>query len=115
MAKSYIINVLGTVTLHSYLPCTPANAETICADLLEGTYAVYEATTEVGSDNGVTLAYDANVQFRNSGTGQRNYLKMIVKSTVSPDDIQTALKGLTINGILIDEVVVLRYAPLTFA
>ena len=113
--KSYIINQLGSVTLHSYLPCNAVNAETICADLLDGTYAVYEATTEVGSDNGVTVAYDASVQFRDSNTGKKGYWKGIVKSTVSPDDMQVAFKGLTINGILIDEVVVLRYSPLTFA
>lgn len=115
MSKSYIINQLGSVALHSYLPCTPANAETICADLLDGTYAVYEATTEVGSDNGVVLAFDATVQFRDSTTGKKGYWKAIVKSTISPDDIQVAFKGLTINGILIDEVVVLRYSSLTFA
>lgn len=113
--KSYIVNQLGSVTLHSYLPMSPANAETVCADLLDGTYAVYEATTEVGSDNGVTLAFDANVQFRNSTTGKKGYWKGIVKSTVNPDDIQMAFMGLTINGILIDEVIVLRYSSLTFA
>ncbi len=113
--KSYIINQLGSVTLHGYLPMTPANAETVCADLLEGTYAVYEATTEVGSDNGVVLAFDVSLQFRDSTTGKKGYFKGIVKSTVNPDEIQTAFKGLTINGILIDEVVILRYSSLTFA
>lgn len=115
MPKVLIKNALGDKVINSYLPMTPANAATFCADILEGTYKVFEATTEAGNDTGVTLAYDTQLQVRNVTTGKKTYLRFIAKSNKNPDDIQTALIGLTINGILVDEVVIIGFRPMSFA
>ncbi|MCK9373455.1 MAG: hypothetical protein M0P91_09665 [Sulfuricurvum sp.] len=113
--KSLVKNQLGPVSQNIYLPCTAVNAETICADLLEGTYKVFEETSSVGSDAAVTLVYETRVQYRNTGTGKRDYLHFFAKSTTNTDEIVATLKGLTINGILIDEVVIIGFKPVTFA
>lgn len=115
MAKVLVKNQLGDKVVNSYLPMTPANAATLCGDLLEGTYAIYEETASAGSDVGVTIAYDTQVQVRNSTTGKKAYLRFIAKSTQNPDSIQTALTGLSVNGILIDEVVIIAFRPMSFA
>lgn len=113
--KVLVKNQLGDKIVNSYLPMNPVNAATICADLLEGTYAIFEETTTVGSDAGVLIAFDTQVQVRNSLTGKKAYLRFIAKSSQNPDSIQTALTGLTVNGILVDEVVIIAFRPMSFA
>lgn len=113
--KVMIKNALGDKVVNSYLPMTVANATTLAEDLLEGTYSIFEEVSTSGNDTGVVLAYDTQVQVRNSTTGKKTYLRFIAKSTKNPDDIQTVLTGLTVNGILIDEVVILAFRPMSFA
>ena len=112
--KSMIKNALGDRVLTSYVPCTSANAQTLCETLLEGTWSVFELASESGTDN-ATQAYDAQIQFRNSGTGKKGYWRGIVKSTISADDIQDTFMGKTLNGILVDEVVIISYAGMAFS
>ncbi|MDD4949646.1 hypothetical protein [Sulfuricurvum sp.] len=114
--KSMIKNKLGDTTLTSYLPMTGANAVTLMEAVSEGTYEVFESDGgQVGTDAGVTLCYDVKVQLRDSATGKKDYLNILAKSSVSPEEIQTALTGITINMIKVDEVVVLLYSPITFS
>lgn len=113
--KSYVKNALGDTVVSCYLPMTAANAATLAEDLFEGTYAIYEETSQSGNDTGYTVAYDTQLQFRNSESGKKGYLRFIAKSTVNPDKIQTVLAGMTINGILIDEVVIIAFRPMSFA
>lgn len=115
MAKVLFKNALGDKVVNSYLPMTVANAKTLIEDVCEGTYSIYEELSSAGTDTAVTLAYDTQVQVRNSGTGKKAYLRFIAKSTVNPDQIQDTLNGLTVNGILIDEVVIIAFRPMAFA
>lgn len=112
--KTMIKNKLGDTVVTSYLPMTSANAVTFADSVLEGTYSIFELDSTSGVDND-TSAFDVQLQFRNSGTGKKGYFRGIVKNSVNPDEIQTAFIGLTINGILIDEVVMIGFAPMTFA
>lgn len=113
--KTMLKNHLGDTSVTSYLPMTVANAQTLVEDVCEGTWALYEESSQSGNDTGYTVAYDTTVQYRNSGTNKKGYLRFIAKSTVNPDEIQTVLSGMTINGILIDEVVITSFRPLSFA
>lgn len=113
--KCLIKNSLGATVVNNYVPMTSVNAATLATDLFEGTWKVFEETSMVGSDAAVVLAYDTQLQVRNSVTGKKTYLRFIAKSTKNPDDIQTALIGTTINGIVIDEVVVIAFRPMSFA
>lgn len=113
--KVLVKNALGDKMVNSYLPMTVANAQTLIEDVCEGTWAIYEEMSVSGTDVGVTIAYDTQVQVRNSTTNKKAYLRFIAKSTQNPDSIQTALTGLTVNGILIDEVVIIAFRPMSFA
>lgn len=114
--KQLVRNLLGEKTYNTYLPMSSVNAKAFVEDLFEGTWEILAEGTVIGNPNPtITVAYDVKVQVRNSGTGKKAYLNFIAKSTANPDDIQTVLKGLTINGALIDEIIILGYAPLTFA
>lgn len=113
--KVLIKNALGDKVVNSYLPMNVANAVTLMDDVCEGTYKVFLEKSETGSDTAVVSANDCQVQVRNSTTGKKTYLRFIAKGTKNPDEIQTALTGLTINGILIDEVVIIAFRPMAFA
>ena len=112
--KSLIRNALGDKILNTYVPMTPTNANTFATDMLEGTWSIYEAGAETGTDV-ATSAIDVTCQVRNSGTGKKAYLRFIAKANKNGDEIQTVLTGLTVDGILIDEVVIISLRPLTFA
>lgn len=113
--KVLVKNALGDKVVNHYLPMTPVNAATFCADILDGTYKIFEEVSSIGSDVAVVSANDVQVQVRNSTTGKKAYLRFIAKSTKTGDDIQTVLTGLTVNGILIDEVVIIAFRPMAFA
>lgn len=113
--KVLVKNALGDKMVNSYLPMTVANAQTLIEDVFEGTWSIYEEMSVSGTDVGVTIAYDTQVQVRNSTTNKKAYLRFIAKSTQNPDSIQTALTGLTVNGILVDEVVIIAFRPMSFA
>lgn len=113
--KCVIRNALGDTVKSFSVPMTPANAETFASTYLEGTYKVYEETSKVGSDVGVTSAYDITVQYSNTTSNKKGYLRMIVKPTEDETSVAAKLNGLTLNGILIDKVVVISMSAITFA
>lgn len=113
--KTMVKNVLGDKTVTHYLPMTAANAATFCADILDGTYKIFEETSKVGTDTAVVAANLVNLQLVNTTTQAKTYLRMIAKANKSSDDIRTALTGLTLNGVVVDKVVVINFQPLTFA
>lgn len=115
MAKTMIRNALGEKIVSHTLPMSTANAITFADKYLEGTYKIYEASVDMGSDAGVVLAYDVIAFVKNEATGKKAYLRFIAKSTKNEAEIRTALMGMTINGILVDYVSILNFAPLTFA
>ncbi|ADR34005.1 hypothetical protein Sulku_1342 [Sulfuricurvum kujiense DSM 16994] len=112
--KSLVVNQLGDDTVRHYLPMTGVNAVTFATDIFAGTWKVFEETSSLGSDTAVVNANKVGVQLVDS-VGHKTYLRMIAKSTMSSDDIRTALTGLTINGVLVDKVVFVDFSPLTFA
>ena len=113
--KCLVKNALGDKVLNMYLPMSSANAFTLMESVGEGTYKVFELLSLAGTDNTVFSANDCQVQVRDSATGKKAYLRFIAKSSKNPDEIQTALTGLTVNGILINEVVIISFRPMVFA
>lgn len=113
--KCMIRNALGDTVKSFSVPMSPANAATFCDAFLEGTYKVYEETSKVGSDVGVISAYHMTVQYSNTTSNKKGYLSMIVKSTEDETSVAEKLNGLTLNGILIDRVVVIYMSAITFA
>lgn len=112
--KSLIRNALGEKIVSHYVPMTPANAETFASTFLEGTYKVYQAGAEVGTDV-ATTANDVLVFVSNTISNKKSYLRFIAPFNKSESDIRTTLIGLTVDGILIDYVSIINFAPMTFA
>lgn len=115
MAKCMIRNALGEKVINHYLPMSPANAQTFAEDILDGTFKVFEETQSVGTDVGVVSANMVRVQLADSASGKKAYMSFIGKANKSTDDIRAVLKGLTVNGVIMDTVTFIEFAPLTFA
>lgn len=113
--KCMVINQLGDKTVRHYLPMTAANAATFAEDMFDGTWKVFKETSKIGSDVAVVSAKEVSVQLVNTTSGAKTYLRMIAKSSLSTDEIRTALTGLTINGVLVDRVVFINVDFLSFA
>jgi len=107
MAESIIINRIGGKNKFITVPTDLAGASAFAGVFLEGEWATYEKGTPEGSDV-VTVAPDAvNLMYKNKATGLKGYATILVKATKSDSAIFTALMGLTLNGVLIDEAYIL--------
>lgn len=115
MAKSLIRNALGEKIVNHTVPMSVANATTFASNYLEGTYKIYEAVSESGSDMSVVMAYDVLAFVKNEASGKKSYLRFITPSTKNENDIRAALTGVTINGVLVDYVSIINFSPITFA
>lgn len=113
--KSMIKNALGDKVINHYVPMTGANALLLAEAVLDGTYKVFEQTSNTGSDVGVTSANMVRVQVENIASGKKAYFSFIGKATKSTDDIRAVLNGLTVNGVIVDKVTFIEFSPLTFA
>jgi len=105
MAKSLVINTLGTTSKGFSLPCDDTAAAAFCAALLDGEYSIYAKQSEAGTDSGITGYNDVKVQV-SSDTGSKTYFGFLAKTGVTDVEIQNALKGMTINGVKADTVFV---------
>ena len=105
MAKSLVINALGTTSKSFSLPCDDTVAASFCAAILDGEYSIYSKTGEAGTDSGITGYNDVKVQI-SSDSGSKTYFGFLAKSGVTDVEIQNALKGMTINGVKADTVFV---------
>lgn len=113
MAESLVKNKLGNVVKSFRLPCDDTVAVTFVDAFLDGEYAIYSKGTVSGSD--VATSYnDVSVMIKNSA-GLKTYLNLATKSTASEDEIFTALKGLTINGVLADEIAIIKMRAVSLA
>jgi len=107
MAKSLVLNTLGSVTKSFSLPASDTNAKSFCEKYLDGKYEVLALTSSVGADTDVE-GFDVSVQFSDSTTGRKSYISFIMKADKNEGDVKNALMGKTIDGIKIDTVVVIK-------
>lgn len=113
--KAWIKNALGDKVLNHYVPMSAANALTFADAVLDGTYKVFEEKSSVGSDAGVVSANSMSIFVKNTESGKGTYIKGIFKASLDTDEVRAALTGLTIDGFVVDHVVFINVAPLTFA
>lgn len=102
MAKSMILNRFNGKTNTIYVPADASTAGAFASALLDGEYQVLSLDTELGNDT-ETAYQEVQVMVKNSTTQDKTYVNMKCKTNKSEDEIFTVLKGLTINGIHIDE------------
>lgn len=113
MAKTLIRNKLGEKNKSFYVPTNDTNALAFASDFLDGEYEVLEMVGTSGSDV-VTIANDVNVMVK-SATGTKTYFSFLADNTKNEDEIFTALKGLTINGVLVEQAYILGMKQVNFS
>ncbi len=113
MAKTLISNRINGKTRSFAVPTDATNAEAFATGFLDGEYAIYSLGAEVGTET-ETGGWDVSMQVKNSTTGEKTYFSMIVKSTVSEEDIFAAVKGMTINGVVVDSAFITSMKSVTF-
>lgn len=102
MAKSIVVNRFNGKNHHISLPCADTVAATFAADVLDGEYQVFQLDTELGTETEVSYK-EMQVMVKNSTSKMKTYLNMKVKTSKNEQDVFSALIGLTINGIIVDE------------
>lgn len=102
MAKTLIINRLNEKNHSIYIPTSATNAESFASSFLDGEYAIYSLDSSVGTETELE-AWDIQVMIKNSTTKVKSYISLLMKSNKTEEDLFTVLKGLTINGVLVDE------------
>jgi len=105
MAKTLVINTLGSTSKSFSLPADDTAASAFCAAMLDGEYVGYVKQSETGTDSGITGYNDVSVQV-SSDTGSKTYFGFLAKSGVTDVEIQNALVGKTFNGVKADKVFV---------
>ena len=113
MANAIIRNLINGKVKTIKVPCTGEEAVAFADEFLEGEYEVLEFDTEVGTDsNDNTGAMEMQIMVKNSTTDLKAYFTLVAKSGKDEDEVFTALKGLTLNGVLVDTVYCLGMKPL---
>jgi len=107
MATSILVNKLGDRRFTHYLPSTAQNAQDFAA-LLDGEWDIYEKVGSSGNDQVSGEYQHATIMIQDNTTKKKAYFRVYIKNTVSEDDITTALKGKTYNGVKADTVYVLN-------
>ena len=113
MAKSLVKNKLGSKTYGFIIPSDATSAVDFL-NLLDGEYEVYEKQSESGNET-VNEAFKVRVQIRNTETDQRDYITMYIDTTKNEEDVKNALIGQVVNGINVDEVVIIEFKRETFS
>lgn len=113
--KVKITNALGDKLINHYVPMTVANAESFATKYLDGTWKVYEALSESGSDTGVVSANDVTIFVKNTESGKKSYLRFYANATKNETELRAALMGLTIDGFIVDSVSIINMSPIAFA
>ena len=112
MAKSLIINRYNNSNHWITVPADEATADTFASTFLDGEYQVLKFDTAVGTDT-ETGYQEMQVMVKNTTTKKKTYLNMKVKSNKTENDVFTALIGLTINGIVVDECFLISHKIVT--
>jgi hypothetical protein len=111
--KSLIRNKLGQKIKSIYVPTTDVLAKDFADNFLDGEYEVLAYVGVEGSDV-VTIANDVNVMVK-ATDGTKTYFSFLADSTKDENAIFTALKGLTLNGVLVEEAYILGMREIQFS
>lgn len=113
MAKTLIRNLLGSKTKSFYVPATDTQANSFATDFLEGEWDIHSLVGSEGSD-AVTTANDVSVMVK-ATDGTKTYFNFLADAGKNEDEIFTALKGLTLNGVLVEEAYILGMKQVNFS
>jgi len=113
MAETLVKNKLGNKISSFRLPCDDTVATTFCADFLDGEYAGYSKVGVTGTD--VATSYNDTTIMVKSTAGLKTYLNVALKSTLSEDEIYSALTGKSFNGVVANELAIIKMRAVSLA
>lgn len=111
--KTMLINRVSGKNHTIYLPTDDTNALAFATNFLDGEYQVLKFASEAGNDV-ETSVYDVNLMVKNTTSGIKSYMSMYTSVTKTEEDIFNVLKGLTVNGVLVDEVYIISMKKVIF-
>lgn len=111
--KTMIINRINGKNNTIYVPTDDVNAQAFATGFLDGEYQVLKFASEAGNDV-VASVYDVNLMVKNTTSGVKSHMSMYVPVTKTEEDIFNVVKGLTINGVLVDEVYIISMKKVIF-
>ena len=114
MGVSMIRQKLGNKTFTSYVPATYENAKALADAVLPGEYEILTKVGESGSDI-VSGGYRFWTVMIKNDADLKTYLTFVAPLGKSSNDIITALKGKTFNGVKADNVIVINSRTVNIA
>jgi len=114
MAISMIRQKLGNKIFVNYVPADDENAKAFADALLPGEYEILKKVGESGSDT-ATDARFYSVMLRNEESHEKTYLSFYAKSNKTTNDVISALKGKTFNGVKADTVIILKARKVVYS
>ncbi len=112
MGKSLIVNRVNGKNHTFAVPAGETEADTFASTFLDGEYQVLKKGSVVGTDT-ETDWLDVNLMLKASATGLKTYMNILVKTSKTEEDIFSAVIGLNINGVLVDEAYVISMRHIT--
>lgn len=113
MAKSLVLNRFNGKNHQITLPCDDTVAATFASTVLDGEWAVYKLETSNGASDIEASYKDMQIMVKNSTTAEKAYLNIKVKANKIEEDVITALIGLNVSGVVVDEVFVMSNRLIT--
>ena len=109
MAKTLVRNKIAKRVFGMALPCDAKEAKAFCDAMLDGTYAIYERTTEKGNEkeqavNQVTITGE-------SADKRKATFSFYASANKNPDE--SALKGKTFNSVKFDKVYIISFQQIS--
>lgn len=111
MAKTLVRNKIAERVFGMALPCDAKDAKAFCEAMLDGTYAIYERTTEKGNETEQAVN---QVTITGESTDKRKAtFSFYASANKNPDEIMSALKGKTFNSVKFDKVYIISFQQIS--
>lgn len=112
--KCLVRNKIAGRNFGFLLPCNAETAKGFCDMALEGTYSIYENTTSVGNEEVANNVWRVTVTGK-SQAGLKASFSFYAKGNLNENEITSALKDITINGVKFDEVYIIDMSLIVVA
>lgn len=109
MAKTLVRNKIAERVFGMALPCDAKDTKAFFEAMLDGTYAIYEKTTEKGNETEQAVN---QVTITGESTDKRKAtFSFYASASKNPDE--SALKGKTFNSVKFDKVYIISFQQIS--
>lgn len=104
--KCLVRNKIASRNYGFLLPCNAETAKGFCDMVLEGIYSIYERTSVAGNEIVENNVWKVTVTGK-SEAGLKTSFSFYAKANLNENEITSALKDITVNGVKFDEVYII--------